>query len=308
MARIKNTSRSEFKKMSFDEKKKELKRMAKRANVRIALLEEKGLKNDSYNFAIEYNKDRKNNRFYEGVKYDNHKEIDKQFKALHNFLADKTSTLTGARQKVSDEIKDIVKRGNLNINTFSKMSKQEKLYASSYASKLANTRLKSLENKMNSDDAYKGYTKFAYQLAEHYNNVNGREKNRYYTGTKFKNDNELETHLQEVGHFLSLPTSTVKGVNEIVNNRIKTFRNKGVKIDKGKEKEFIDFLSSKQFDKLKQYADSDQIIETFNEARDVGQEVDEINQAFIDFMNGELDFTEVQERLQVAKWQNKLFH
>lgn len=308
MSRMKNTSRAEFKKMSFDEKKKELKRMAKRANVRLSLLEEKGVKNDSYNFAIEYNKDRKNSRFYEGTKYDNHKEIDKQFKALHNFLGDKTTTLTGTRQKVGDDLKQRIKDGTLNRNMFDKMSKQEKIYASQYASKIANSRLSSLEKKMNSDDSYKGYTKFAYQLAEHYNKVNGRDNNRYYTGTKFKNDSEINRHLEEVTHLLTLPTSTVKGVNNVVNKRIKTFRDKGIKIETGKEKEFLDFLSSKQFAKLGQLADSNQIIETFTEARKMQQDVDEINQAFIDFMDGELDFTEVQERLKVAKWQNKLFH
>lgn len=308
MARIKNTSRSEFKKMSFDEKKKELKRMAKRANVRIALLEEKGLKNDSYNFAIEYNKDRKNNRFYEGVKYDNHKEIDKQFKALNKFLEDKSSTLTGIRAKTTDIIKNIIKKGKFDIRIL-KMSKQEKQYISQYVSKRANTRLKNLEKKAETDDGYKGYTKYAYQKAEYYNTkVNDRAKNRYYTGSIFDNEDELDIHIQEATNFLLSATSTVRGVNNIVDKKINTFKDKGVKIERGQEKDFFDFLSSRQFEKLKQYADSNQIIETFTEAREIGQEVDDINTAFMEFMNGLLDFTEVQERLQVAKWQNRLFH
>ena len=60
-------SASEFFKLSKTQQAKELKKMAKRANVRLSLLEEKDSITLAYRQAYQYNleKDRESNRFYE---------------------------------------------------------------------------------------------------------------------------------------------------------------------------------------------------------------------------------------------------
>lgn len=270
--------------------------MAKRANVRISLLEQSGIVNKSYYDAKDYNfdKGKLKNRFYEGINYNSNDEAKQAYTALTNLLSDQGSTLGGIEKGIQNKVQQLTESGNFDFKKFSSMSEKEKIYASKEASKQANKQLKDLEQA--------GVTKFAYEVAGQYNEAKGREKNRFYTGGKFKNEKDIEIHIQNIGVFLNSKTATPRSYIDVIVNRLNSFREKGLVIADKDEQNFLDFLSSKQFDVMKQYADSNQIIETFVEARDSGEDVKAIQDQFQTFINTNLTFDEVQEKLKVAKW------
>lgn len=303
MKNKKTITKKQFNSLNQEQQSKELKKMAKRANVRASLLEESGILNEAYYQAEYYNSDqgRLKNRFYEGTKYKTNAEIKEAYIALTNFLNNKKSTLGGVELSIQDKVKDLIKKGQFDFDTLSGMSEKEKVYVAKEASKQANRQLKELEKAK--------LTKFAYEVADQYNEASGRNKNRFYTGGKFKNEKNLNIHIQNVAHFLNSKTATPEGYEQINNERLEAFRRKGVAIPQGKEKEFYDFLSSEQFRNLGKYADSNQIIETFVDARNANIDVDMISREFQDFMNTDMTFDEVQEKLNVAKWrQGGLLH
>jgi len=299
----KTITKRQFESLPQEQQEKELKKMAKRANVRASLLEESGIINQAYYQAQDYNfeQGRLKNRFYEGTNYKTSSSIKDAFSALSNFLNDKKSTLGGIQSDVQNKVKDLIQKGQFDYDTLKGMSDKEILYASKEASRQANKQLKQLEKA--------GLTKFAYEVADHYNKETGRPKNRFYTGGKFNNDKDIKVHIQNVTHFLNSKTATHEGYKQIAIDRLDRFREKGIDIPKGKEKEFYDFLSSEQFKNLGKYADSNQIIETFVDARNAGIDAEMINREFIEFMNSDMTFDEVQEKLHVAKWnQGGLLH
>lgn len=286
----------QFNSLTEHQQAQELRKMAKRANVRASLLEESGIVNHAYYEAQDYNfeQGKLKNRFYEGTKYKSNQETKHAYEALSNFLSDKSSTLGGIQTGIQKQVQQLIEHGNFDYKKFSGMSEKEKIYASKEASKQANKQLKELEKE--------GLTKFAYSVADQYNQTTGRNKNRFYTGGKFKKEKDIKIHMENVQAFLISKTATPEGYKQISIDRLNAFRAKGVDIPKGNEKEFYDFLSSEQFKNLGKYADSNQVIETFVDARNAGVDADTINKEFINFMNADLSFDEVQEKLNVAKW------
>jgi hypothetical protein len=271
--------------------------MAKRANVRASLLEESGIVNQAYYQAQDYNfdKGRLKNRFYEGTSYKTKQDIKEAYSALTNFLNNKKSTLGGVQEEVQNKVQNLIKQGKFDYNTLSSMSEKEKMYVAKEASRQANKQLRQLEKEH--------LTKFAYEIADHYNKETGRKNNRFYTGAKFKNEKDINIHIQNVAHFLNSKTASPEGYRQMTIDRLEAFKRKGVNIPNGKEKEFFDFLGSQQFKNLGKYADSNQIIETYVDARNAGVDADMINKEFQDFMNSDMTLDEVQEKLNVAKWQ-----
>ena len=292
----KSINERQFEALTNKQQAQELKKMAKRANVRIALLEESGIVNHSYYEAQDYNfeKGKLKNRFYEGTKYNSNEETKQAYEALTNLLSDKGSTLGGIEKGIQNQVQQLTESGTFDFKKFSGMSEKEKIYASKEASKQANKQLKQLEKEH--------LTKFAYEVAGHYNEASGRDKNRFYTGGKFKKEKDIEIHIQNIATFLNSKTATPEGYKQISIDRLNAFREKGIDIPKGKEKDFYDFLSSEQFKSLGKYADSNQVIETYVDARNAGVDADTINNEFMNFMNDDLTFDEVQEKLKVAKW------
>lgn len=296
-------SYSEFMKLTKPQQVKELQKMSKRANVRLKLQEDKQLYNNAYKETYQFNMalGREKNRFYEGKSYKTKEDLLESYKGVKSYLINKSSTLSGAKENIRSDVKLKFKTGTLDMKYLKDLNLQERAYASQYLSQLANQRLKSLEKaKINH---------FAYAKAEKYNiDDMERSKNRFYTGTKFEKGKEINSQLENVLYFLNAKTSTPTGLKQIYKERIDTFRDKGVNIKEGEEKEFMDFLSSKQFENLSKYADSNQVIQTYVDARNVGEDVEKINREFENFMNTNLTFDQVQEKLKVAKWKGRLFH
>ena len=291
-----------FTTLSQSEQIQELKKMSKRANVRLALLEKENEQNTAYNLAKSFNEGlgRKKNRFFEGTKYNNQDDILNMYSVLSTFLNDSKSTLKGVKQETQKNMKNLLENSKFDYEKLKGMTEKEMKYASQYLSKVANRRLKKLEEN--------NYKYHAYEQAEYYNKSIKRKNNRFYTGLKFENKKDLVKHLQNVGNFINKKGSTIKGVEETLNRTVKAFRKKGVEIKEGQEKEFIDFLSSEQFKAMSKYADSNQVIETWVNARNVNDDVEDINNAFNDFIDGNIYFDEVQERLNIAEWNGELLN
>lgn len=289
-------SAKEFFKLSKTAQTKELKKMTKRANVRLSLLEEKDTITLAYRQAYQYNleQDRDSNRFYEGTKYKTAEEIKQAFQAVSNFLGNKSSTLQGVQDNIKDIVNDMVKNNYIDEKVIKKMSPQEQRYASKYIAQASNKKLTDLEKA--------DITQYAYGLADAYNKAEGRKTNRFFRGTKFDSENDLQKHLENMIHFYNAKTSTVEGYNESIKTRLDAFRDKGVIIPKNREYEFFQFLASEEFKKLGARAASKQVASTFNEARNIGKDVEEINRVFKEYLDTDMTFDQVQERLGTAKW------
>lgn len=289
-------SEREFYSLSKTQQEKELKKMTKRANVRLSLLEEKDSITLAYRQAYQYNmeQDREGNRFYEGTRYKSANDIKNAYNAVSNFLGNKSSTLRGIEDNVKDMVGSMASQNNIDYNVIKKMNAQEQRYASKYIAQASNKKLGDLEkNKI---------SQYAYGLAEHYNKAEGRDNNRFYRGIKFKNDDELEKHLENMIYFYNAKTSTVEGYKESIVKRLDSFREKGINIDPKHEYEFFQFLASEEFKKMGARASSNQVMETFAEALNIGKEVAEMNELFKEFLDNSMTFDQVQEKLGTAKW------
>ena len=299
--KLKNPREEFFYSLSFDDKVKELKKLSKRANVRLAYLEEKNKKTNAYKYAEKYNKDRKKNRFYEGKNYRTIDDVDNAFEVLNNFMNDNTSHMhrelkaDKKRKEVERDINNFVS-SNVKNDNFSKLIDKAKKY-----SKLANKRLKELEKN--------GLNGQAYGYAEYYNSAMKRKKNRFYTGEKlYKSKADVINHIEELQHFLGAKTSTVEGYRNTQEKRINKFREHGVDIPKGSEDEFNQFLETSQFNALKSQLDSNQIIDIYVSAKKKNKTVGEINKEFKKFLEDTEDtytIDKVQENLDIAPWKNQ---
>lgn len=289
----------DFFKLNKTQQIKELKKMTKRANVRLSLLEEKDSITLAYRQAYQFNleQDRDSNRFYEGTRYKTKDDIKNTFNAVAGFLNNKSSTLNGIQENVKDIIETMAKNNHIDENVIKKMNPQEKHYASKYIAQASNKKLKDLEKN--------NISQYAYGLADAYNKAEGRKDNRFYRGIKFDTDQDLQKHLDNMIHFYNAKTSTPQGYQESIQTRLDAFREKGVQIPKDREYEFFQFLASNEFKKLGSRVASSQVASTFNEAREEGKDVEEINEAFKEFLDTDMTFDQVQERLGVAKWQKK---
>jgi hypothetical protein len=296
MKKKKAINSNDFFNLSKTQQVKELKKMTKRANVRLSLLEEKDTITLAYRQAYQYNleNDRDNNRFYEGTKYTSKQDIEQAYKAVTSFLDNKSSTLKGIQENVKDIIDNMTNNNYIDSRLINKMSPQEQRYASKYIAQASNKKIKELEKN--------NITQYAYGLADTYNKADGRKNNTFYRGINFTNNEQLKQHLDNMIHFYNAKTSTPQGYQESIQTRLDAFREKGVTIPKNREAEFFQFLASNEFKKMGSRIDSKQVASTFNEARNLGQDVEEINKAFRDFLDTDMTFDQVQEKLGTAKW------
>lgn len=284
-------------KLSFDEQIKKAKAFSKRANVRLKLIEDNKLTNNqAYNQAKKDNEGRKKVRYYEGIKYNDKEEVKKALINVVNFLNNDKSTLTGVKKDIQSRAKATpLESQKYGYNNLSKLSIKELSYVSRDMAKKSNTRLAILDKK--------GIDYYAYEKAMVYNvKQKGREKNRFYTGTKFKNKNEVIQQILHMKEFLQSKSSTLRGLKSIHHDRVESFRKKGLKIKKKDERHFIDFLKSNILSKA---LDSGQVLNTFVDALNKGEEVEKINKEFQNFLDGNITIDVVQERLHVAEWQQE---
>ena len=282
-------------KLTLDEQIKKVKSFSKRANVRLKLIEDNKLTNNqAYKQAQQDNEDRKKVRYYEGIKYNDKEEVKKALINVVGFLNNEKSTLTGVKKDIQSRAKSTpLNSEKYGYNNLSKLSIKELTYVSRDMAQKSNRRLATLEK---NDINY-----YAYEKAMVYNiHQKGRDKNRFYTGSKFKNKNEVIQQILHMKEFLQSKSSTLRGLKSIQHDRIDSFRKKGLKIKKKDEKHFIDFLKSNILSKA---LDSGQVLSTFADALNKGEEVEKINKEFQNFLDGNITIDVVKERLHVAEWQ-----
>ena len=123
-----------FTALSQTEQIQELKKMSKRANVRLALLEKENEQNTAYNLAKSFNEGlgRKKNRFFEGTKYNNRDDILNMYSVLSTFLNDSKSTLKGVKQETQKNMKNLLENSKFDYEKLKGMTEKEMKYASEY--------------------------------------------------------------------------------------------------------------------------------------------------------------------------------
>lgn len=120
-----------------------------------------------------------------------------------------------------------------------------------------------------------------------------KARNRRYFSESLnltENRTVLKAEIQRLQYFLTRPSHTVKGQQEIEQKRITTFEEKGVHF--AGNKEFYQFLNSSAFQSLRksQYS-SEQLVEDYERAREKGltheQVMERLKGAIDDFRQGE---------------------
>lgn len=262
--------------MADNEKIKELQKLARKANARMR----QQLKNDrvetGYRHAEMFLVEHKLDKFYAGTKY-KESEIEPTLKVIKDYLATPTTTAKGYKKEIEIPMMKL------------KMTYDQKVKYAQKLAKRANARLKTLENN--------NINYYAYEHAEYYNKVMGREKNRYYTGKKYKDKETLNRQINEMERFLDMETSTPKGIEKLNAKRIKTFKEKGFDIQENDIPVFVDFLSSNQLSNLSKYGDSSTIIEDFITALHERSSVTDIQK----------DFNEYKQSVKSSNYFNDIF-
>lgn len=300
-----------FKRMTTEHKIQALQKMSKVANTRIDLLAKNDLKEtNAFDFAQQVNAGDKKAHFYRGKNYKDDNAINEAYQKLTIFLDEKTSTLKGVKESVKEKAKRIIDNNTTWQDIKSHTSRKEKEYLNEILAKEANRRLKVLEQTHN--------TQYAYEIAKHFNSVQdftpkknfkqtGKNtkkliKNRFLAKADTLTKENIRDNINAMLRFLRSASSTPAGIEKTVRKRLNTFREKGVNIKPKDEKLFFDFLSSKQFKKMGKLADSNQVLETFVDSLNEGEEVKTINREFEEFLKKNITIDVVQERLNVAKW------
>ena len=108
-----------------------------------------------------------------------------------------------------------------------------------------------------------------------------------------KQSNELRHEITVLQGFLGRKSSTVKGIREIENKRLRTFSNKGIKF--ASTREFYEFLNSQTFLGLVASGyTSEQIVETYDMVREKEDDykvVEKMAKALEEFRQGEKKVT-----------------
>lgn len=182
------------------------------------------------------------------------------------------------------------------------MSYTEKILLHKKLAKRANSRLATLEKN--------GQKQWSYKHAQTYikNNVHGKNKKprkRYYTGSQFSSEQDLNKELLELDRFLNFKSSTMRGLDAITVERLETFASHGINVKNTDD--FFDFLSSNQFNQLKSSMDSKQIVAIYTEAMENKQTDEQIRQAFQEYQNGHLQGVEdTIKKLKIKSGRNVL--
>lgn len=121
----------------------------------------------------------------------------------------------------------------------------------------ANKRLERLEKNE--------HVNWAYKLAP----MDADGEHRRFRIPKNASSLQIRSLEKKLNRFLEAKTSTITGIEEVRHKRIDTMLKNNPDLPTNLDREKLsDFLSSKQFEQLKKYADSGQIIEKFVEMAD----------------------------------------
>lgn len=186
------------------------------------------------------------------------------------------------------------KRNQLSYTDVIELSEDDKKTIYKREAAKANARLLALERA--------GIENYVYKQAQSYNeNELDRNSNRFYSGTRFQDEDDLDYALQQVLIFNKAKTSFVKGHKEDVERRKELLQRDSLQFTDETLQKFTDFLYSQQFKTLKQLADSNQVLEDFNKAIDEGFTVKQIMKQYQQFLTSDMTFEQVAERRATKK-------
>ena len=283
-------SYKEIKKLSYEEQVATYKKYANRANTRLANLNKQGLQKDS-RAAI----NNMNTKFYRG-EFKTKREFNKNLNRVIKFLNDDSSTIKGAKKQreINKKYEDL-KTLPQQVRT---MTYEQKINVLRKYGKMANSRLKTLEDT--------GHTNFAYSVTANYLKRFDKGKIRFKTGDNaiFSKMTEarLTRHVLEMLSFLNSKTSTLKGRETADIHRIMTLAYQ-FNIPFERVDDFRAFLYSHQFDVLKGRDASNQVLEDFADALNQGMDIKQIKKDYQSYLNDEeMTLEQINEKFRGKKW------
>lgn len=144
-----------------------------------------------------------------------------------------------------------------------------------------------------------GITRWSYDRAISY--TESEFGMRRFTASKNKLPEivDLQINIQEMSKFLASKSSTIRGNKAIDLKIINAFRDKGINIPKSEEAEFLDLISSDDFETLKKsYVDSGTIIaEMIDLTNDYKVSISDISSAFSKVVKGDVTYDVALEEL-----------
>ena len=283
-------SYKEIKKLSYEEQVATYKKYANRANTRLANLNKQGLQKDSR--AVINNM---NTKFYRG-EFKTKREFNKNLNRVIKFLNDDSSTIKGAKKQreINKKYEDL-KTLPQQVRT---MTYDQKINVLRKYGKMANSRLKTLEDT--------GHTNFAYSVTANYLKRFDKGKIRFKTGDNAifskMTESRLTRHVLEMLSFLNSKTSTLKGRETADTHRIMTLAYQ-FNIPFERVDDFRAFLYSHQFDVLKGRDASNQVLEDFADALNQGMDIRQIKKDYQSYLNDEeMTLEQINEKFRGKKW------
>ena len=283
-------SYKEIKKLSYEEQAAIYKKYANRANTRLANLNKQGLQKDS-RAAI----NNMNTKFYRG-EYKTKREFNKNLNRVIKFLNDDSSTIKGAKKQreINKKYEDL-KTLPQQVRT---MTYDQKINVLRKYGKMANSRLKTLEDT--------GHTNFAYSVTANYLKRFDQGKIRFKTGDNAifskMTESRLTRHVLEMLSFLNSKTSTLKGRETADIHRIMTLAYQ-FNIPFERVDDFRAFLYSHQFDVLKGRDASNQVLEDFADALNQGMDIRQIKKYYQSYLNDEeMTLEQINEKFRGKRW------
>ena len=280
----------EIKKLSYEEQVIQYKKLANRANTRLANLNKQGLQKHS-KATINI----MNTKFYRG-EFNTKREFNKNLNRVIKFLNDDSSTIRGAKkQREINQKYDDLKTLSTQVRT---MTREQKLDILRKYGKMANSRLKTLEDT--------GNTNMAYSVTANYLKHFDKGKIRFKTGDNplfsKMTEGKLTRHVLEMLSFLNAKTSTLKGRESADINRMMTLAYK-FNVPRDRIDDFKAFLYSHQFDVLKGRDASNQVIEDFVDALEQGIDIEKIKKDYQAYLNDEeMTLEQINEKFRGKKW------
>ena len=283
-------SYKEIKKLSYEEQVATYKKYANRANTRLANLNKQGLQKDSRAVI-----NTMNTKFYRG-EFKTKREFNKNLNRVIKFLNDDSSTIKGAKKQreINKKYEDL-KTLPQQVRT---MTYDQKINVLRKYGKMANSRLKTLEDT--------GHTNFAYSVTANYLKRFDKGKIRFKTGDNAifskMTESRLTRHVLEMLSFLNSKTSTLKGRETADTHRIMTLAYQ-FNIPYERVDDFRAFLYSHQFDVLKGRDASNQVLEDFADALNQGIDIKQIKKDYQSYLNDEeMTLEQINEKFRGKRW------
>lgn len=151
--------------------------------------------------------------------------------------------------------------------------------------KRANERLRALEKAGEEGSA-------AYKAAQF---VIGEEKSRFSAASKGVTDDDIYENLLNINKFLNAETSTISGYKQYKEDIADTLKDGGFFPEDVENKQIIDFLESNAWENIKKFVYTQNVMNEVGEALSAGASVQELEQAFNDYLAGESSADSIYE-------------